>query len=107
MNHLSKQDLLHLAEVLDAFRVFPRLFLLACFIWGVWVTDFLLVWYVHLSTLERTTETSGFAAIVQVGVLGFVKMVYGEYAKGGRDWGPPTAVTSTATTSVITQQVPP
>jgi hypothetical protein len=94
---LQKHQLLNAAEVFDSWRVVPRFFLALTFWWCVYLTDKLIGWYIHLPHAERGLEASGFASVVQVGVLAFLKMVYSQYAESGRDWNqrppppPPTA----------------
>ena len=83
---VHKAQLLNAAEVFDSWRIVPRVFLGATFGWCVYLTDWLVGWYVHLPHAERGIEASGFASVVQVGVLAFLKMVYAEYARTGRDW---------------------
>lgn len=81
-----KAKALDLAEVVDAWRIFPRLFLVTCFVWVAWLTWVLMYWYMHLPHEERSLEASGFASVVQVGAMAFLRLVYGTYAEGGRDW---------------------
>ena len=93
--------LLHLqwAELIDAYRIIPRTFLTACFVWTVWVSNICLVWYFHLTKDERSLEASGFASVVFLTVFGFLKLVYTTYAATGRDWNQaPPSVTQTTTT---------
>jgi hypothetical protein len=87
---------LHWAEIIDAWRVFPRLFLTGCFYWTVRVTHDLLVWYTMLPKEDRGIEASGFASVALLGVLGFLKLVYSTYSAAGRSWaGPPPEVVPT------------
>lgn len=87
---MTRLDLLHWAEVVDSWRVFPRLFLAGCFWWTVAVTHQLLTWYMAMPKEDRGIEASGFASIVFVAVLGFLKLVYSTYTAAGRNWsGPP------------------
>jgi hypothetical protein len=99
---MNKQLFLHWAEIIDSWRIFPRLFLIGCFLWTVEVTRWLLEWYTMLPKEDRGIEASGFASIVFVAVLGFLKLVYTTYAQTGRDWSQvatsTTTVTATATT---------
>ena len=83
---VAKHQFLNAAEIIDSFRVVPRLFLGATFGWCVYLTDWLIGWYVHLPHAERSIEASGFASVTQLGVLGFLKLVYTEYARTSRDW---------------------
>lgn len=102
MTPLAKQSFMHVAEVIDGWRVFPRLFLAACLIWTMDITHILLAWYTKLPSAERSLEASGFASIVFLAVFGYLKMVFDVYVKSGRDWTVP--VSSTTVTSVSTQQ---
>ncbi len=96
----SKQQHLALAELIDSYRVFPRLFLLSCFIWTVAVGQQLLDWYTRLPSAERGIEATGFASVVFVGILGFLKLVYSTYSAAGRAWAAPGATTES--TAVVT-----
>jgi hypothetical protein len=98
----SKQKHLALAELIDSYRIFPRLFLLSCFIWTVAVGQQLLNWYTALPSPERGIEATGFASVVFLGILGFLKLVYSTYSAAGRNWpdqGATTQSTATVTTS--------
>jgi len=90
---MNKQEALHWAELIDSFRVFPRLFLLACFLWAVDMSYVLLHWYMRLPKDERGVEASGFASVAFLAVLGFLKLVYSTYAATGRDWNAANAPT--------------
>lgn len=92
-----RDELLHFAELTDAWRVFPRIFLFACFSWAVWITYQILMFYFHIPDVERTTAVSTFCITVQGAVLGFVKLVYADYRKDGRKWGVPAQTTTTST----------
>lgn len=98
--------LLHLqwAELIDSYRIVPRLFLTACFVWTVWVSNLCLIWYFHLTKDERGLEASGFASVVFLTVFGFLRLVYTTYAASGRDWNaaPPTVTTSSTQTTTAT-----
>lgn len=83
---MNKLDWLHSAELFDSWRIVPRLFLLACFIWAVTITGDLLRWYMELPAAQRGYEASGFASVVFLAVMGFLKMVYQTYADSSRDW---------------------
>ncbi len=101
-----RDELLHVAELVDAFRLFPRLFLFSCFCWCVWVTYQILVFYFTLPSAERTTQVTAFATGVQTAVLGFAKLVYGDYRKDGRKWGQPVPVSTTTATVQTTTTTP-
>ena len=110
MTPVKKTASLDLAELFDGWRVIPRVFLLSCFIWTVYLTDWLISWYTNLPQPERGIEATGFASVVQVGVLGFLKLVYSDYAKSGRDWNERpivnTASSSTVSATTTTVQTP-
>lgn len=97
----SKIHALHWAEVIDSWRVVPRLFLLACFLWTVGITHSLLHWYTTLPKDERSLEASGFASVVFLGVFGFLKVVYDRYASTSRDWNANQATTTVATVTTV------
>jgi hypothetical protein len=96
---MNKQAGLHWAELIDCWRVFPRLFLLACFLWTTDMSYVLLKWYMHLAKDERGLEASGFASVAFLAVLGFLKLVYTTYASTGRDWNQQPS--STTVSSVV------
>lgn len=90
---INRIKALYWAEVVDSWRVFPRLFLIGCFYWAIRVTHDLLVWYIGLPKDERSIEASGFASVALLAVLGFLKLVYSTYAATSRDWsGPPPEI---------------
>lgn len=103
----SKSKHLDAAELIDNYRIFPRLFLLSCFIWTVAVGQQLLSWYVTLAKEERSVEATGFASIVFLGILGFLKLVYSTYTAAGRAWGAAGTTTSSSTTTDKTTVVAP
>jgi len=94
---VNKRAWLDWAELLDSYRVFPRLFLVSCFIWTVAASDLLLRWYMTLSADERGIEATGFASVVFLGIIGFLKLVYSTYSAAGRSWGPPSPSETTST----------
>lgn len=99
---MDKQAWLHWAEIIDSWRVIPRLFLLACFLWVVNTAYILLIWYIHLPAIERSVEASGFAFGVFSAELAFLKMVYESYTRGSRDWNRQPLSSSLTSTSVQT-----
>lgn len=107
MNTIGKQKALHWSEALDSLRVFPRLFLLACFVWVVHLSYYILDWYFKLPPAQRGAEATGVVAATFIGALGFLKLVYSTYAEGGRQWGQPAAVTTSVSASSTTTSVPP
>lgn len=101
----TKQSVLHWAESIDSLRVFPRLFLLSCFIWTTYISIYLLQWYCHIPAPERTIEASGFATFMSLQVFGFLKLVYDQYSRNGRDWNsaPQVSTSSTVVATTTTQ----
>lgn len=101
---MNRDTMLKWAEAIDRYRIFPRAFLIACFVWVVDLTYYLLHWYVHLSKEERGIEASGFASIALLAALGFLKLVYQTYSDAGQTWGTPTTQTTTQTLQTTTVQ---
>jgi len=96
---MNRDLILKWAEAIDRFRIFPRSFLIACFIWSVWLSMVLVHWYTTLSKEDRSLEATGFGSIVFVAVLGFLKLVYQTYSDAGQSWNTPVSTSSTTTTS--------
>lgn len=104
---MNKHMLLDWAEAIDKLRIYPRIFLTACFIWTVWLSMELVHWYTTLSKEDRSLEATGFGSITFVAVLGFLKLVYQTYTDAGRNYdASPTAAVKT-TSSVQTTEVTP
>lgn len=101
---MNKQNHLDLAELIDSFRVFPRIFLALCFWFTVDVTWYLLAWYTRLPLVERSTEASGFGAATLLGLMAFLKLVFSDYSANGRDWSAPKIQTTTSSQSTQTIQ---
>lgn len=103
-SRVNKTRLLDWAETIDSYRVFPRLFLLACFVWAVGITHEVLHWYISLPPAARGLEgAGGFASVVELGVMGFLKMVYSTYSESGRNWN---QASTTSTVASVTTTVP-
>lgn len=101
---MSKQQMLDCAEIIDGYRIFPRLFLLGCFLWAIGITHEILHWYMSLPQAQRGLEGGGgFATAVEIAVMGFLKMVYSTYSENGRNWN--QTLPTTTTTAAVTQQV--
>ena len=94
--------MLHYAELIDRYRIVPRIFLTSCFFWTVWVSYTLLNWYERLPKDERGVEATGFASVVFLTVFGFLKLVYETYAKTATDWNQIQTTTATVTTTTPT-----
>lgn len=87
----SKQWWLDTAEVLDAWRVFPRLMLLF-YCYFVYVSTFdVLDWYQKLPGPERSLEASGLAAAIITAVTGMGTWFLKVYVSTGRKWDEDTS----------------
>jgi hypothetical protein len=106
---VNKQTLLDWAELIDKLRIYPRIFLTACFGWAVWLSIALVHWYTTLPKEDRSLEATGFGSITFVAVLGFLKLVYQTYSDAGISWdpSPPAAVRTTSKESTQTTEVTP
>jgi len=102
----NKQHWVAVAETIDRLRIFPRIFLLACFGWTVYLTQWLLVWYTGLPAASQQWQASGFASIVFVAVMTFLKMVYQTYSDAGPIWGVTPSSTTTASTTMTKVETP-
>lgn len=98
-----KQEWLHIAEVMDANRVIPRLFLAICLAWTIWLTTHLVIWYCALPKEGRGLEASGFGAAALWATFAFLNKVFDRYSAGGRAWidQPTTTTTVAATTTTV------
>lgn len=81
-----KQTSLDLAEVVDSLRIFPRLLVTAYGALVGYTTVFLLWWYCHLPSAERTVEVTAFFGMLMGGIFGLAAYVFKIYSDGGRDW---------------------
>lgn len=90
---MNRDKMLHWAEAIDRYRIFPRLFLIVCFIWTTDMSYVLLKWYMLLPKEQRGLEASGFASIAFLAVLGFLKLVYQTYSDAAPAWPPPNVPT--------------
>lgn len=103
---MNKQRLLDWAELIDKLRIYPRLFLTACFGWTVFISHMLLQWYTAMPKDERGLEASGFASVVFVTVFGFLKLVYQTYSDAGKDWTKQASTHVSETTTQTTVVTP-
>lgn len=83
---MKKEDWLAVAEVVDAFRVVPRLILFGYSLWTVKVVWHVLDWYTALPASERSIEASGLAAGVITAVTGLATWAIKVYVQSGRSW---------------------
>lgn len=77
---------MEIAELVDTFRVFPRLFLLVYLFWIIRLTDKMVTWFTKLPAPERTVIVTSFVSIVSTGVFGLFIWIYKVYSDNGRDW---------------------
>ena len=77
---------LQLAECMDAWRITPRLLLVAACSFVYQTTDRLLTWYMALPIAERTLENGGFAAGVFTVLTGLITVFMNAYLNSGRRW---------------------
>jgi len=101
---MNRDRMLHWAEAIDRYRVFPRAFLLGCFWWTIDITHELLNWYETLPKDDRAIEATAFAGVAFTGVLAFLKLVYQTYSDAGQTWGTPATQTTTSTLQTTTVQ---
>jgi len=85
----NKPHWLDIAELIDSWRIFPRLVLIA-YGWFVYeVSFFVLRWYASEPATARGPEETAMVGVVFTAVTGFAGYVFKIYADGGRTWGPP------------------
>jgi hypothetical protein len=86
MDPNTKQWWLDLAELIDTFRVVPRIVLFSTLGFAGVSMAAMLNWYFSLPAAERTLEATGFMTVVIPALAGIVRLVINDYTKGGRDW---------------------
>lgn len=96
MPTFDKHQWLHVAEVIDSLRVFPRMVLVAYGAYVYHITEISLRWYFTQPPAARGVEETALVGVVITAVTGFAPLIMQIYSNGGRAWGPPaTAVTGT------------
>lgn len=100
----DKVKLLDAAEVIDSFRLVPRIILFCFGYWTIDVTYRILFWYFKLPSAERTLETSGLAMGIITAVTGLLTLVIKDYTATGREWGIPPQVQQTSVTKTTVTQ---
>ena len=75
-----------MAELTDAWRIFPRFFLCVYLGWIIHLTDWMVHWFMKIPAVERTTTVTTFVSIITTGVFGLFVWIYKIYSNGGRDW---------------------
>ena len=81
-----KTRCLQFAECVDAWRIAPRVLLVAYWSLVYEVTDRLLTWYMTLPSIERSVEASGMAVGIFTALLGLGTNFMNTYLKSGRHW---------------------
>jgi hypothetical protein len=89
MGALNKRAWLHIAELVDSFRIFPRVLVCGYALYVYQVTFFVLDWYSRQPASARGTEESAVVGVVVTAVTGFAPWVFKIYVESGRAWGPP------------------
>jgi hypothetical protein len=102
---VNRARLLHAAEIIDSFRVVPRILIFTMLVWVILVTDKVLNWYMHLSVEAQSIQASGLAASIVATVTGLWTVVFKTYSATGRDWNqqPMSSVSTTTSTSLTGQ----
>lgn len=82
----SKEKWLDVAEVLDAYRLVPRIILAVVLVAaGIYIYE-VTAWYMALPAAERTAQVSGFAGVTIPAVFGLAGKITDWYLKTGRNW---------------------
>jgi ABC-type transporter Mla maintaining outer membrane lipid asymmetry permease subunit MlaE len=82
-----KKKLLDAAEVVDAWRIMPRILVISFMLFTIVTIADLLEWYKALPATERQLEASGFAFGVITALSGLLTAVIKIYQSTGRKWG--------------------
>lgn len=82
----NKSFWMSLAEIIDAFRIFPRFLVTLYFGLVAWCMVYLTLWYAHLPSAERTMEVTAFYGMLMGGLFGLAAYVFRVYSDGGYDW---------------------
>lgn len=86
---LSKQKWLDAAEIIDAWRVVPRILVFSYTAWTIKVVHDVLTWYQSIPHAERGLEASGLTGAVITAVTGLCTWALKIYMQSGRDWTGP------------------
>ena len=81
-----KANWLHVAEVVDAWRIIPRVFLAGWSAFTMQVGFETLHWFFAQPANSRGFEEASVVVGVFTAALGFVKFVFDRYSSSGRDW---------------------
>jgi len=103
---VDKIRALHWAELVDSFRIFPRLVLCAYAYYVYQVTFFILTWYSQQPATARGTEESAVVIAVVGAVTGFSPWIFRIYSDNGRNWDEKPASTTTSLMTTSTTSTP-
>jgi hypothetical protein len=103
---MDRTKVLHWAEAIDSFRVFPRVFFYGYWGFVIWYITRISFWYMSLPAVERGNQESGLLAILTATLVGFGKTIYDTYTKSSRDWNAQPISTTTVATSATTTTIP-
>ncbi len=99
---MNKEVWLRWAELIDSYRIFPRLVLIGYGYYVYQVTFFVLEWYSRQPASARGTEESVVVGVVVTAVTGFAPMIYRIYADTSRDWNSQQPMTTLSRSTTIT-----
>jgi glucose dehydrogenase len=86
---VNKRAWLDGAEIVDSWRVVPRL--IVCVYLGllIWVTVYFSINYFAVPAVQRTVELTAFTSVVMTAAFGALPFIVKIYMDGGRAWGAP------------------
>jgi hypothetical protein len=81
---------LRMAEVIDAYRVFPRIFLTLFFAGYCWLMQQSWEWYMSIDfaalDVAKLAALTAFPLTLLTGIGGMFTSMYKHYQESGRDW---------------------
>jgi hypothetical protein len=81
---------LRMAEVIDAYRVFPRMYLTLFFLGYCWLMKTSWDWYMAIDFVNievaKLTAMTSFPVILLTGIGGMFTSMYKNYQESGMDW---------------------
>jgi hypothetical protein len=86
MSFKSKEYWMDLAEVTDAWRIFPRILVSSYGALIGYTTVQLQFWYERLPASDRSVEVTAFYGMLMGGLFGLAAYVFKVYSDGGYDW---------------------
>lgn len=80
------------AEIIDAWRLVPRIIIFALLGWNIVLIDRIWTWYAHLPTADRSTSDAALIGVIVTAVTGLFTLAVKFYNNSGRVWTgqPPT-----------------